>query len=181
MRTRRRRSSRFPLPNNNCEKLNSCCLSHSEERGSRPRRHTPATRCSAPLRSALGPDTQALFTGRPFAMPDLCPCCRRGDICAAPGGGGGILARNAFPSFSCFPSVPVIKSNRGDTSHLFFPSSLQPFVPRFLPRRRRPGERIGADLRVYISVVPPPHCGIDVALWGQRSKAADRRTKRLKR
>lgn len=28
------------------------------------------------------------------------------------------------------------------------------------------GEQNEVDLCVYISVVPPPYCGIDVALWG---------------
>lgn len=35
------------------------------------------------------------------------------------------------------------------------------------------GEQIGADLRIYISVVPPPHCGIDVALWGRGGEEVD--------
>lgn len=39
------------------------------------------------------------------------------------------------------------------------------------------GEQNEVDLCVYISVVPPPHCGIDVALWGlglKRHREVDR-------
>lgn len=73
--------------------------------------------------------------------------------------------------FFFFFSFSVIKSNRDDTSHLFHPS----FVLHFLLWRRRRGEQSEVDLRVYISAVPPPYCGIDVALWGPGTEERHRK------
>lgn len=41
---------------------------------------------------------------------------------------------------------------------------IPPLCPIFFSGVGR-GEQSGVDLCVYISVEPPPYCGIDVALW----------------
>ena len=37
------------------------------------------------------------------------------------------------------------------------------------------GKQSEVDLCVYISVVPPPYCGIDVALWGPGTEERHRK------
>lgn len=60
-------------------------------------------------------------------------------------------------------------------THLFHLSFVQLF---FFFSSVGHGEQNEVDLCVYISVVPPPYCGIDVALWGlglKRHREVDRR------
>lgn len=70
------------------------------------------------------------------------------------------LPFHPYPPLLFFFSVSVIKSNRGDISPFSFP-----LCATVSSSASAKGEQGEVDLCVYISVVPPPYCGIDVALW----------------
>ncbi|CAJ1078601.1 Hypothetical predicted protein, partial [Xyrichtys novacula] len=112
--------------------------------------HSTTRWCRSALSQA--PNIQEPFTGWPFLLPDLCPRFHFPDIRTA----SSSPRKTASPSVC---GVSLIKSNQDDTSHLFH--------PRFVLQFYFSGE---VDLCVYISAVPPPRRGIDVALRGLRLK-----------
>lgn len=167
----RKSSSRFPTPQKQLWKIQFLLPFPLTLWRIKAQRGTPSY-LLLPVASLTGPNIQEPFRGWPFLMLDLCPCCYFSDICTA----------SCNPLYTVFPSLSsaVVFFSPSLLLNLIRMTCLTFFIPPlccvFFPGVSR-GEQDEVDPCVYISVVPPPYCGIDVALWGlglKRHREVDR-------
>lgn len=153
---------------NKCEKFNSPCLSHSDCGGLRPPRGAPSY-LLVPFSSLTGPNTQELLRGWSFLMPDLCPCA----ILVTSAQHPAILFKLPFHHFPppLFSALSLLLNLIWMTRLTFFILSLCYTLFSGVSH----GKQNEVDPCVYVSVVPPPYCGIEVALWGLGAGECGRR------